>query len=111
MQAINLNPFIINEKNDKGWTALIIAAYNGYNNITDFLLKSNANPNLPNLKGTTPLMYAKDCCQNSGNTHGIKALINAGAKIEAKDIFRKSIYDYLNKDSIYYNQIVNLLDI
>jgi methionyl-tRNA formyltransferase len=111
MQAINLNPFIINEKNDKGWTALIIAAYNGYNNITDFLLKLNANPNLPNSKGTTPLMYAKDCCQNSGNTHGIQALINAGAKIEAKDIFRKSIYDYLNKDSIHYNKIVNLLDL
>jgi hypothetical protein len=57
------------------------------------------------------IKYAKDCCQNLGNTHGIKASINAGAKIEAKDIFRKSIYDYLNKDSIYYNKIVNLLDL
>ena len=111
IEAINLNPFVINEKNEQGWTGLIIASYNGFDDITDFLLKSNADPNLTNLKGTTPLMYAKDCYQNSGNTHGIKALINAGAKIEAKDIFRKNIYDYLDKDSIYYNEIFNLLEI
>jgi len=109
IKALNLNPFLINEKNDQGWTALIIAAYNGYDDITNFLLISNANPNLSNLKGTTPLMYAKDCCQNSGNAYGIKALINAGAAIEAKDVFRKKIYDYLDKDSIYYNEIINLL--
>ena len=111
IQAVDLNPFLINEKNDQGWTALIIASYNGFDDIVNFLLKSNADPNLPNLKGTTPLMYAKDCYQNSGNAYGMKALLNTGAEIEVKDIFRKNIFDYLDKDSIYYNKILNLLEI
>ena len=104
------NPFLIDEKDKRGWTPLIISSFNGYNGMTDILLASGANPNKPNPKGTVPLMYAKDYALQTGDLHCLEVLLEWGADKTHKDIFRKTIYDYLDKNSKYYKKVLTLLD-
>ena len=44
--------------NGRGLTALIQAIKRGHDEIADILLKAGANPNLPDFKGRTPLIYS-----------------------------------------------------
>jgi len=103
------NPFLLDEKNNRGWTPLVISVFNGLNEITDLLLELGANPHVTNSKGTSPLMYAKDFAENKGDLHGLEALITFGAEKRQKDIFRRTIYDYLNKNSPFQENILALL--
>ena len=103
------NPYVINERDINGWTPLIISVYNGYDDCTKTLLKLGANPNTDNWKGTSPLMYAKDRAELSGNTFGLELLIKYGADKSSKDMFNKSVIDYLNDKGEHYSSIYNLL--
>lgn len=108
-KQISINPFTIDEKNKKGWTPLIISLYNGYNDIAEFLLSNGADPELTNGKGTTPLMYAKDRAQQTGNFSGLRLLLNQNILVNQKDIFAKDIFSYLDTKNTYYNKINELL--
>ncbi|MDC0345981.1 formyltransferase family protein [Planktomarina sp.] len=103
------NCHAINEKNESGWTPLIISTFNGYNDITYALLKVGADPNKANPKGTTPLMYAKDYALITGDLYGLEILLNWGAHTNLKDIYRKSIFDYLDEKSNYFEDVYDLL--
>lgn len=103
------NPFIINEKEKNGWTPLIISSYNGYNNITELLLDMGADPNITNCKGKTPLMYATNRAELSGDTTGLKLLMEYGSNKNLKDIFNRSIIDYLDKKNDFYDAIIEVL--
>jgi methionyl-tRNA formyltransferase len=107
--VLKSNPFIIDENDKRGWTALIISSFNGYDDITDLLLGAGASPDKPNPKGTVPLMYAKDHALQTGNLHGLVALLASGADKTHKDIFRRTIHDYLNPDSKYYRNVCAVL--
>ena len=107
--VLKSNPFIIDENDKRGWTALIISSYNGYDDITDFLLDAGASPNKPNPRGTVPLMYAKEHALQTGNLHGLVTLLASGADNTHKDIFRKTIYDYLDSESEYYQSVCAVL--
>jgi methionyl-tRNA formyltransferase len=85
------------EKDENGWTPLIVACYNGSIKVAEELLRLGADPNLTNLNGTTPLMFAKDFAINSGNTALIILLKKAGAITTLRDIYGKSVIDYLYK--------------
>ncbi len=63
------------EPNDKGMTALMFAAWKGYEEIALMLLNAGANPNLTAANGSSPLMYAA----TSGNGRIARALIAKGA--------------------------------
>lgn len=101
--------FALNEKDQRGWTPLIISSFNGYNDITELLLESGSDPNKTNPKGTTPLMYAKDHALRTGDLYGMIRLLEYGAQKNLEDIFRKTIYDYLDPDSEYFKDVCTLL--
>ncbi|MCW7552819.1 ankyrin repeat domain-containing protein [Endozoicomonas gorgoniicola] len=50
--------FPVDASNQKGYTALMVATYNGQRNAFDYLLKIGANPCLQDNKGNTALMAA-----------------------------------------------------
>tara|TARA_B110001450_G_C17646904_1_gene491608 strand:- start:95 stop:1324 length:1230 start_codon:yes stop_codon:yes gene_type:complete len=104
------NPFMLNEKNHKGWSPLIISAYNGYNKSTKSLLELGADPNITNSKGTSPLMYAKDYSIKTGDFYSFELLIRFGAKKNNKDIFNKTIFDYLDIKSKYHHKLIEILN-
>lgn len=86
------HPNEINKKNEKGWTALMIACRNSNiygNDIVDILLGNNADPNLCNNKSWTALTLA---CVHSGydsNCDTVKLLLenNADINICVDEIF------------------------
>lgn len=86
----------LEEFESNGWNPLIIASYYGSDKIVNLLLEHGVNPNLTNLNGTTPLMYAKDSFLKNRNLSTIKLLIESGINIKAKDIYKKNIFDYTN---------------
>jgi ankyrin repeat protein len=89
----------VNERNDRGKTALKFASENcGYYQAVKLLLENNANPNLADDQGNTPLMAAAGC----GDTEAVKQLIAKGAHVsvtnsEGKTAQRIAI-DCGNKD-------------
>lgn len=105
VSALQSNPLMIDETDKRGWTALIISSFNGYNDITDILLRAGASVDKPNPKGTIPLMYAKEHALKTGDLHGLVTLLAHGANKFHKDIFRKTIYDYLDPVSKYYGKV------
>ncbi len=83
-----------NITNSKGWSPLMIAAYNGNIQLCDALLKAGADLNMTNQNGTSPLMYAKEACSESGQFNLCAFLIDSGADPNIKDNFGHSVYDY-----------------
>lgn len=76
-EAINLNPTIINEFSDDGFSLLYLASYFGNENITHLLLLKGANPNIPsnNVYRIYPLHIAIE----NNFTMIAKMLIEGGA--------------------------------
>uniref|UniRef100_A0A915IGK3 SAM domain-containing protein n=1 Tax=Romanomermis culicivorax TaxID=13658 RepID=A0A915IGK3_ROMCU len=70
-----------NARNQGGWTALMYAAYIGYEKACKFLLESRANVNEQNCAGQTALMLAASC----GNENVCNLLIQNGADISIAD--------------------------
>ena len=106
---LSRNSFTIDERDENGWTALIISIYNGFNECTKTLLDFGANPNITNWKGTTPLMYAKHLAEFSGDLSVLELLMNYGANTEKKDMHNKTVFDYLNVKNEYYSMIHSIL--
>jgi methionyl-tRNA formyltransferase len=90
----------INEIEPNGWNPLIIACYNGAYDMVKFLIKEGADTKFTNLNGTTTLMYAKDSYLRTRNISIIQLLLENGVKIEKKDIFGKSVLDYISDDEL-----------
>jgi len=93
-------PFFLEYKNQKGWTPLIVACFNHREKVVDYLLSIGANPNVQNINGTTPLMYAKTKLMNQKklNTTILDKLIQSGASPYIKDKTGKSVLDYCKTD-------------
>ena len=96
---IKSNKFDINGLSEKGWTPLIIAAWNGQLEVCAFLISAGADCNFRTAKnGTSVLMYAKNSYlgKSKNNQYPIlELLIESGANIRYKDHYGKSIIDYL----------------
>lgn len=83
----------INSRDCNGWTPLIKCVYKGNFNKTNLLLQNHADPNIPNMNGTTPLMYAAS--STSLNKYKIaKLLIGFSADPLKLDKFNKSLSFY-----------------
>lgn len=100
------NKQIVHEKNEKGWSAIIVATYNGRLDIVEFLLSKGASINDVNNNGTTVLMYAKNYFERTGDIGFINKIIEYGADINKKDFYGRTVKDYVcetgNKFSIPY---------
>ena len=87
---------LIEYKNAKGWTPLIVAAFNQNIEAVKLLIGLGADPSAQNVNGTTVLMYAKTQLLNESQPDFLmlSTLIEAGADISAKDKHGKSVVDY-----------------
>jgi len=66
---------------ERGWTPLMVAAFNGHNEIIGILIKYNANVHAIDLLGNTALHWAAD----AGQTSCAKLLIENGADIDGRN--------------------------
>lgn len=105
------NKSLIKESTKEGWTPLMVAAFNGYHQSLEKLLELGANVNETNSKGTTPIMYAKNYAESTGDVRGIELLIAAGADTSAKDFLEKNIFNYIDRESRFYSKIISALQI
>jgi ankyrin repeat protein/NAD-dependent SIR2 family protein deacetylase len=71
---------VINEKDSKGCTALLMASCNGYSDIVELLLNHDADPSIPVIDGRTPLHYAA----HNNNPEIVKLILDARQKPAAE---------------------------
>lgn len=95
---VGRNAFLLEESCKRGWTPLMVAAYNNKVRSVETLLDLGADPRHANQKGTTPLMFAKDAFLASGDAAILRALSKAGADPEARDLRGLSLFDYVSAD-------------
>ncbi|TQP74569.1 formyltransferase family protein [Vibrio cholerae] len=92
-----VNFFNVNEKNVKGWSPIIVAAYHGRIDMIKELLSLGANINDRNINGTTVFMYAKDFAINNNEYSILNQIIELGADVKIKDNNGFDVFDYVNK--------------
>ncbi len=92
----------IHDKNENGWSPIIVAAFAGNKTVVQYLLNMGANANDTNFKGTSVLMYAKDFALRSKNKDIFDLLIENGADIEHRDFSGKNLRQYITLDEANY---------
>lgn len=95
LEANNLD---LETKSKEGWTALIIAVYNGSFECVLLLVDAGANVNAHNYNYTSVLMYAKTNAVKTNDRRIIDKLIDNGANIFLKDIFGKTVIDWVKEE-------------
>lgn len=88
----------VNDRNYKGWSPIIVAAYHGKRELVDFLLHNGANINDRNYRGTTVLMYAKDFSLKNNDVDFFNFLIEQGADLSLKDWSGRDLSDYITNE-------------
>jgi methionyl-tRNA formyltransferase len=91
------NNYDLFEKNDKGWDALIVAAFHEQFTVVKFLIDINLDINTTNNNGTTLLMYSMTAASKSGRIDILNYLIDNGADLYRKDNNGYDILYYANK--------------
>ena len=87
----------VNKKNHRGWSGIIMAAFNHSFAVLPILLNYNANINDINDNGTTVFMYAKTKCINE-NFKILSYLLKNGADINLRDNKKGwTVLDYVYK--------------
>ena len=87
---LQITPENINERNVKGHSALMLAAYNGNEEATEFLLESGAELNEPDFSGGTILMGAAF----KGHLQIVKMLVEAGALTDLRNPQGQTALDF-----------------
>ena len=97
-KIIDSNPSFIEARDGNYWTPLIVASYNQRLPVVEKLLSLGANASAVGRKGTTVLMYAKTKLLNRAGADYrlLDLLIAAGADVSARDVFGKSVMDYVS---------------
>ncbi len=93
----------INTKNDYGNTALILASFEGYEQICLFLLENKANINIKNNYGETALIIVS----LRGHKKICSLLLENGADVNTKNIFGETSLIFASKNG--YEEICSLL--
>ena len=80
-QLIETHPTLVDTRNGKGDTGLLVAIRAADPNWTGFLLNKGADPNLPGANGDTPLIAAA----KAGFDDAVPWLLGLGAKVDAEN--------------------------
>lgn len=96
-QILSDLPQLLHHKNEKGWTPLIVAAYNNHFDVVELLLQRGADPNDCGKKGTTALMYAKTRLLHDAHSSYelLDLLVKSGADVARTDCFGRAVLDYV----------------
>lgn len=97
----------VNDRNLKGWSPIIVAAYHGKRELVSFLLQNGASINDRNYRGTTVLMYAKDYALKNNDREFFSFLIEQGADISLKDWSDKSLGDYISNEQAKFLGVID----
>lgn len=92
----------INDRNEKGWSPIIVAAYHGNLEVVKFLIEQGARVNDVNNNGTSVLMYAKDFSIKKNDKELFNFLLNSGADINHKDFSGLCLIDYLSAEEAFF---------
>lgn len=85
-----ITPLNINDRNHKGHSALMLAAYNGHEEATRWLIDAGAELNNPDHNGGTILMGVAF----KGHLNIVKLLVEAGAVIHSKNPQNQTALDF-----------------
>lgn len=85
----------LEQKNEKGWTPLIIATYNNQKEVVEYLLSLGADVRVKNHNGTNILMYAKNTYLEHDDTTLLKRMYELGVKPEETDYMGYDLYYYI----------------
>lgn len=88
----DIEPYLktINQQNDKGYTASILAVMKTSIKTVKLLLKHGADPNIKDIFEMTPIMWAL-AFENDLQYDMLKLLLENGANIDAQDICGTSV--------------------
>lgn len=75
----------IETQNEKGWSTLILAAFNQHLPLVKWLVSNGADVNHKSVNGTTVFMYAKTKVMETGDYKILEYLLNSGADINSRD--------------------------
>jgi methionyl-tRNA formyltransferase len=81
-------------RSPQGWTALIVAAYNGQLKAVKILSDLGASVETSNYKGTSPLMYAMAATARTGDFDHMQTIIDLGASIDSADLTGRTALAY-----------------
>ena len=103
----NLKKYL-EQKNEKGWTPLIVATYNNQKHVVDYLLEKGADVYVKNYNGTNLLMYAKNTYLDTNDSDLFELMLEKGIKPEDVDYSGYDLLYYIknidvNKREILYN--------
>ena len=85
----------IDLRNRNGWSALIIAAFNGQVEVVRRLLSGGADPDGANYKGTTVLMYALSRYEQTREVAGFDLVAGTARRLEAVDHTGRTVRDWI----------------
>ena len=97
---------IINDKDEHGWSPLIVAVYNNNLHMTKYLIDRGSDIEVTNNNGTNLLMYAKDCYIRNNDLTILKYLIEKGLSAYKKDYSGKNLIDYCRNENINLENIL-----
>ena len=97
-QALAIHPHLLSARTAKGWTPLIVAAFNQNIDAVRILLERGADPNDCGRNGTTVLMYAKTALLDTIDPDFalLDILLDAGAEPLRQDAVGRDIFYYLD---------------
>ena len=87
----------VHDRNERGWSPIIIAAYHGNYDVVKYLLGVGADIHDRNYNGTSLLMYAKDYSLKARDRQLFDYLVEEGADLNQRDFSGKRLADYLSQ--------------
>lgn len=91
---------IINDRDEHGWTPLIVATYYNNKEMVEWLVENGADIYTVNNNGTNLLMYAKEAYKRTGDNTLYLFYCAKGLRENMKDFWGRDLYYYLKKDGI-----------
>ena len=95
LQSVSNIEKYLEQKNDKGWTPLIVAVYNNKKEVVEFLLEKGADIRVKNHNGTNLLMYAKNTYLNTEDSSLFEMMLGKGITAEETDYMGYDLYFYI----------------